>query len=76
MGCDEQGLHTHGLFGGESGMTAIQSMTLEQTLSGLQETLFFLAIECYSTDEERQKKVERMAISIHHAIERLKGEEK
>jgi hypothetical protein len=57
-------------------MTAIQSMTLEQTLSGLQETLFFLAIECYSTDEERQKKVERMATSIHHAIERLKGEEK
>ena len=57
-------------------MTAIQSMTLEQTLKGLQETLFFLAIECYSTDEERQKKVERMATSIHHAIERLKGEEK
>lgn len=57
-------------------MTAIQNMTLEQTLSGLQETLFFLAIECYSTDEDQQKKVERMATSIHHAIERLKGEEK
>jgi uncharacterized protein (DUF1501 family) len=55
-------------------MKVIQDMTLEQTLSGLQETLFFLAIECYSTDEEQQKKVERMATSIHHAIERLKEE--
>lgn len=56
-------------------MTVIQDMTLEQTISGLQETLFYLAICCYSEDKEEQEKVERMATSIHHAIERLKEEE-
>ena len=57
-------------------MTEIKSMTHEEIVSGLKETLFYLAICCYSEDKEEQEKVDRMATSIHHAIERLKGEEK
>lgn len=57
-------------------MTAIKAMTHEEIISGLKETLFYLAICCYSEDKEKQEKVERMATSIHHAIEWLKGEEK
>ena len=56
-------------------MTAIKAMTNEEIVSGLKETLFYLAICCYSEDKEEQEKVERMATSIHHAIEKLKGEE-
>ena len=57
-------------------MTAIKAMTPEEIVSGLKETLFYLAICCYSEDKEKQEKVERMATSVHHAIEKLKGEEK
>ena len=56
-------------------MTTIKEMTQEEIISGLKETLFFLAICCYSEDKEQQEKVERMATSVHHAIEKLKGEE-
>ena len=56
-------------------MTAIKEMTHEEILSGLKETLFYLAICCYSEDKEEQAKVERMATSVHHAIEKLKGDE-
>ena len=57
-------------------MNAIKEMTQEEIISGLRETLFYLSICCYSEDKEQQEKIERMATSIHHAIERLKGEEK
>jgi hypothetical protein len=53
-------------------MTAIKEMTQEEILNGLNETLFYLAICCYSEDKEEQEKVERMATSVHHAIEKLK----
>lgn len=56
-------------------MNAIKEMTHEEIVSGLKETLFYLAICCYSDDKEQQEKVERMATSVHHAIEKLKGEE-
>jgi len=56
-------------------MDKIKEMSLDEVVSGLKETLFYLAICCYSEDKEQQAKVERMATSVHHAIERLKGEE-
>ena len=56
-------------------MTAIKEMTHEEIISGLKETLFYLAICCYSDDKAEQEKVKRMATSVHHAIEQLKGEE-
>lgn len=56
-------------------MNAIKEMTREEVLSGLKETLFYLAICCYSENKEQQEKVERMATSVHHAIEIMKGEE-
>jgi len=56
-------------------MTAIKEMTHEEILSGLKETLFYLAICCYSDDMNEQERVERMATSVHWAIEKLKGEE-
>lgn len=54
---------------------SIKEMSLDEVISGLKETLFYLAICCYSEDKEEQKKVERMATSVHHAINRLNGEE-
>jgi hypothetical protein len=54
-------------------VNAIKAMNHEEIISGLKETLFYLAICCYSEDKEEQEKVERMATSIHHAIEKLKG---
>ena len=54
-------------------MTAIKEMTHEEIMDGLKETLFYLAICCYSEDKAEQEKVERMATSVHHAIEKLKG---
>ena len=56
-------------------MTAIKEMTHEEIMDGLKETLFYLAICCYSEDKEEQEKVERMATSVQHAMEKLKGEE-
>lgn len=56
-------------------MTAIKQMTDEEIVSGLKETLFYLAICCYSEDMNEQERVERMATSVHWAIEKLKGEE-
>ena len=56
-------------------MDKIKEMNLDEVISGLEETQFFLAICCYSEDKEEQEKVKRMATSVHHAIERLKGEE-
>lgn len=56
-------------------MEAIKEMTLEEVIKGLEETLFYLAICCYSPDKEQQEKVKRMATSCHHAIERLEGNE-
>ena len=55
-------------------MNAIKEMTQEEIISGLRETLFYLSICCYSEDKEQQEKVERMATSVHHAIEKMKGE--
>ena len=56
-------------------MNAIKAMTREEIINGLKETLFYLAICCYSEDKEEQEKVERMATSVHHAIEKMKGAE-
>ena len=56
-------------------MNAIKEMTQEEIISGLRETMIYLAICCYSEDKAEQEKVERMATSIHHAIEKLKGED-
>lgn len=55
--------------------SGIKQMTRAEVESGLKETLFYLAICCYSEDKEQQEKVERMATSVHHAIEILKGDE-
>lgn len=54
-------------------MDKIKEMTLDEVVSGLEETLFYLAFCCYSEDKEEQEKVKRMATSVHHAIEFLEG---
>ena len=46
----------------------------KKTISGLTEVLIYLAICCYSPDEEQQEKVRRMGQSINDAIELIKGE--
>ena len=46
-------------------------MTKAEVLKGLTETLFYLAICCYSEDPEEQKKVERMATSVSEASKML-----
>ena len=54
-------------------MNAIKAMSLDEIVAGLKETLFYLAICCYSEDKNEREKIERMATSIHHAIEKMEG---
>lgn len=47
-------------------------MTKAEILKGLTETLFYLAICCYSEDKEEQKKVERMATAVSEGEQLLR----